>query len=145
MKNNYVTNKQLLPILKKYKETGILSEELGKMFYLIARNLSHKSNWSSYTWKEDMIQEAVFTCTKYIKNFDSNKSQNPFAYITQICNNCFIAYVKKQKKHSNIKDTCYKEIDKLDEQNNVWINKSIDYTVLISNKKKIKNNRYGKN
>jgi len=138
---NYITNKELLPVLAKYKETGVISEELGQMFYLIARNLSSKSNWASYTWKEDMIQEAVFTCTKYIKNFDSNKSKNPFAYITQICNNSFVAYVKKQKKHSNIKDTCYKEIDKLDEQNNIWIDKGIDYTVLVDTKKGKKNDK----
>jgi len=134
----YVTNKEILPVLSDYKESGIVSEELGQIFYLIARNLSSKGNWSGYTYKEDMVQEAVFTCTKYIKNFDPEKSKNPFAYITQICHNCFVAYVKKQKKHSNIKDICYKEIERLDEQNNIWIDKGIDYTVLVDNKKEKK-------
>lgn len=132
----YITNKELIPVLDRYKESGIVDDELGEMFYRIAKNLSNKANWSSYTWKEDMIQEAVFTCTKYIKNFDLKKSQNPFAYITQICYHAFVAYVKKQKKHSHIKDTCYKQIDRLDEQNNIWINKGIDYTVLVSKDKK---------
>lgn len=132
----YITNKELIPVLDRYKKSGIVDDELGEMFYRIAKNLSNKANWSSYTWKEDMIQEAVFTCTKYIKNFDLKKSQNPFAYITQICYHVFVAYVKKQKKHSHIKDTCYKQIDRLDEQNNIWINKGIDYTVLVSKDKK---------
>lgn len=130
----YITNKDLIPELELFKMTQKISEELGEMFYLIARNLSNKSNWSSYTWKEDMVQEAVFTCTKYIKNFDLNKSRNPFSYITQICSNSFKAYVKKQKKHSQIKDICYKEIDNLEERKNIWVNRGIDYTVLVEGK-----------
>lgn len=132
----YIKNKDLIPELAKCKELGKVTEELGSMFYLIAKNLSSKGNWSGYTYKDDMIQEAVFTCVKYIKNFDINKSNNPFAYITQICSNAFKAYVKKQKKHSDIKDTCYKEIESLEEQKNIWLSKAIDYTVLVKNKEK---------
>jgi len=131
----YINNKDLIPELEKMKlNNDKISEELGKMFYLIARNLSNKSNYISYTWKQDMVQEAVFTCVKYIKNFNLEKSRNPFAYITTICNHSFIAYIKKQKKHSVIKDTCYKEIAKLEEQKNIWVNKSIDYTILVKDR-----------
>jgi len=133
----YIKNKDLIPELKKMKENnGIISEELAKMFYLIARNLSKKSNFVGYSrsWKNDMIQEAVFTCVKYIKNFDLEKSKNPFAYITTICSHSFIAFIKKQKRHSYIKDTCYKEISKLKETENINLNKSIDYTLLVKDK-----------
>jgi len=131
----YIKNKDLIPELEKMKNNNnVISEELAKMFYLISRNLSNKSNYISYTWKQDMVQEAVFTCTKYIKNFNLEKSRNPFAYITTICNHSFMAYIKKQKKHSIIKDVCYKEIAKLEEQKNIWVNKSIDYTILVKDR-----------
>jgi len=127
---NYVNNKELISELIKYKETKVISERFGEMFLLIATNLSKKPNWSSYTWKDDMVQEAIYTCTKYIKNFDLEKSQNPFAYITQICSNSFKLFVKKQKKHAEIKDICYKEIESLEEQKNINRDRAIDYTVL---------------
>ena len=128
---NYINNKDLIPLLEDYKKTGVISNELGKSFYIIAKRLSQKSNWCNYTYRNDMINTAVLTCVKYIHNFDLNKSQNPFSYITQICHNAFVAFVKKEKKHSQIKDTCYKNIDLLDERHNKFLNKAIDYTVLI--------------
>lgn len=133
---HYLKNKELIAELEKCKEIGpkYVSEKLGGMFYLIARNLIKKPNWSGYTWKDDMVQEAVLTCTKYIYNFDPNKSQNPFAYISQICNNSFKHYVDLQKRHSQIKNVCYMEIESLEEKNHTWIAKAIDYTVLVKTK-----------
>jgi len=133
---DYIRNKDLIPVLAEYKRTGIISNQLAEMFYLIARNLSNKSNWSGYSWKSDLVQEAVLTCVKYIKNFDIDKSQNPFAYITQICSNSFKQFVKKQKKHSEIKDTCYKEVDRLEERVGTFNDRAIDYTILVKDKPK---------
>ena len=48
----YIKNKDLIPELEKMKNNNnVISEELAKMFYLISRNLSNKSNYISYTWK----------------------------------------------------------------------------------------------
>ena len=68
---HYVRNKDLIPEIKKFNESGQISEELGRMLLLIAKNLSNKANFINYTWKDDMIQEAVLTCCKYLKNFDA--------------------------------------------------------------------------
>lgn len=62
-----------------------------------------------------MIGEAVLTCTRYAKNFDPEASSNPFSYLTTICYRAFQGYLNKQKKHTNIKDTCYKAKELLDE------------------------------
>ena len=104
---NYVSNKDLLEEFEKYEESGVWSERMGEMVLLIASNYATKGNFAGYTWIEDMIGEAVLTCFKYMKNFDRTKSSNPFAYITQICRNAFINYIKKQQRHSVIKDVCY--------------------------------------
>ena len=102
----YVKNKDLIVEVIKFKEDGVASEELGQMLLAIATKLSTKGNFAGYTWRQDMISEAVLTCIKYLRNFKPEKSQNPFAYVTQICKNSFKAYIKKQKTHSLIKDTC---------------------------------------
>jgi len=104
----YVKNSDLLAEIVEFKRTGKASEELGKMLMTIAENFSSKGSFAGYTWKKDMQSEAVLTCLKYVKNFDETRSTNAFAYITQICKNSFLTYIKDQNKHSDIKDICYK-------------------------------------
>jgi hypothetical protein len=135
--SKYVTNKELLPEIAAYKETwdeetkcGHPSEELGRMILLIATNYANKGNFTNYTWKEDMIGDAVYTCIKYLKNFNPEKSQNPFAYITTICRNAFINHIKKQHKHSDIKDVCYKRHEILHDGPQ-YLCKAINYQRLI--------------
>ena len=106
-KGFYIKNGDLLTELVIFKQKGVASEELGQMLLSIARNFSSRGNFSGYTWRTDMVSEAVLTCLKYLKNFDPQKSSNAFSYITQICNNSFKAYIKTQNKHSKIKDYLY--------------------------------------
>ena len=130
----YVSNKEMLVEMIEYKETGIVSEELGGMIFKIAKNFSNKGNFSSYTWKEDMVGEAILTCLKYMHNFDAEKSSrpNPFAYFTQICYNSFINFIRKQKKHSKIKDICYKNQHLIAKRDGGYFftDKGIDYQIL---------------
>lgn len=127
-KPHYVKNKDLMPEIVAYRETGLCSEKLGGMFLLIARNLSNKGNFINYTWKDDMIQEAVLTCVKYSKNFNPEKSNNPFAYVTTICKNAFVNYINKQNRHSTIKDKCYNMKESMHSTGDYLSEKAIDYT-----------------
>lgn len=113
----YIRNKDLLPLMIEYKKTKKISAELGEMIFRIASNYSKRGNFSSYTWRRDMVSEAVLTCLKYMHNFDpeKQKSPNPFSYFTTICHNSFINYIRKQKKHSKIKDILYKNKEKIEE------------------------------
>lgn len=119
----YVKNVDLLVQIKAYRETcryhpetkkfigGKISDTLGRMILQISTGLAAKGNYSGYTWKEDMIAEGVLTVCKYLHNFDPEKSNNPFAYITQICNHSFKNYIKNQKKHSIIKNAMFEKYD----------------------------------
>jgi DNA-directed RNA polymerase specialized sigma subunit len=129
----YVKNKEMLEELRKYKATGKQSEKLGEMFLLIARNLSNKNNFAGYTWKEEMISEAVITCVKYCKNFDPEKGNNPFAYFTRYCYNSFIGYIKKQNRHGEMKQTLYDKKDRV-RTDSFYSYKSIDYTDFVDKK-----------
>ena len=88
-----------------------MSETLGAMILRISKGLASKGNYSGYTWVEDMIAEGNLTVCKYLHNFDPEKSNNPFAYITQICNHSFKNYIKNQKKHSIIKNAMFEKYD----------------------------------
>lgn len=126
MSNIYVKNADLLDEIIKYKKTNEISEELAKMLILIAENYSKKPNFIGYSWRNDMVSEALLTCIKYMHNFDPAKSRNPFAYISQICLRAFMMYIKKQKKHSEIKDTCYNNMWRIEEDQN-YSSKAINY------------------
>lgn len=129
----YVTNSDLLEQIIDFKNTGKMSEKLGKMLLTISSQYSTKSSFSGYTWREDMISESVFTCIKYIKNFNPEKSTNAFAYVTQIIKNSFKLYITDQKKHIKIKDVCYKGYEQYQEENKMTYqsNKSLDYENIL--------------
>lgn len=139
----YIKNKNLLEELRVYKETGERSEELGRMFLLLAKRYSDRGSFAGYSWKDDMICEAVLTCIKYMHNFDTEiDSPNPFAYFSRIIHNSFLNYIAKQKTHSKIKDICYKNIDFItpndveDDDRKHFDICGIDYQQIRGNKKK---------
>lgn len=103
----YLKNADLVKEIIKFKKDKVASETLGTYLLSIANNLSTKGNFHGYTWRSDMVSEAVLTCIKYLKNFKPGKT-SAFAYVTQICKHSFIAYIKTERKHSEIKDKCYK-------------------------------------
>lgn len=80
-----------------------VSEYIGECFLNIARKLSNKPNFISYSYKEDMCADGIENSLQYIDNFDPAKSSNPFAYFTQIINYAFIRRIQKEKKQLYVK------------------------------------------
>ena len=131
-KNHYVKNKDLIPEIMEYKKTGKVSEELGRMIMAIAGSYVNRSWFIRYSteWKEDMISGAVETCLRYMHNFDLEKSNNPFSYISQIVHNSFRQFIQKQDKHSDLKDLCYKRYNEC-EQEEAFNMKGINYKEIL--------------
>ncbi len=131
----YIRNEDLIPYIYQYRETGIVSEELGEMLLKIAAGFANRGSYRSYTWIEDMKQEAVFTCLRYMLNFDPlrYKRPNPFGYFSCIIYHSFLNYIRKQKKHSQIKDYCYNNYQLFNDTSDECFfedAKGIDYTIL---------------
>ena len=110
----YVNNADFLAALKVYKqqvkeaeEQGldkpIVSNYIGECILKIANHLSYKPNFINYSYRDDMILDGIENCIQYIDNFDPNKSNNPFAYFTQIIYYAFLRRIAKEKKQSYIK------------------------------------------
>lgn len=117
---NYISNKKMYNELIKYYDQIELAEKenreepqipdyLGECFLLIAENLAKKPNFSSYTFKEDMIQDGVLTCVANITKFDPDRTNNPFSYFTQAIFYSFLQRIAKEKKQEYVK---YKSIEK---------------------------------
>ena len=113
-KRNYVNNKDLLAALIAYRESVAEAEEggekkpqvpdyIGKCIMLIAQRLATRPNFSGYMYKEEMVSDGIENCLQYIHNFNPEKSQNPFAYFTQIIWYAFLRRISKEKKQMYIK------------------------------------------
>ena len=92
---HYVNNKEFLNAIVIYRNQCLRAEEageprpritnyLGECFVKIATHLSYKPNFVNYMFREDMISDGIENCVQYIKNFDPEKSSNPFAYFTPV-------------------------------------------------------------
>ena len=108
-KEHYVSNKEFLVAMKEYKAKCIEAEKkkkprppitdyIGECFLKIANHLSYRPNFINYTYKEDMISDGIENCLQYVSNFDPTKSNNPFAYFTQIIYYAFIRRIQKEKQ-----------------------------------------------
>ena len=112
---HYVNNKEFLAALIKYREDReiaqiqdkprpVIPRYIGECFLKIANHLSFKPNFVNYMFKEDMISDGIENCVQYIHNFNPEKSQNPFAYFTQIIHYAFLRRIQREKRQLEIKN-----------------------------------------
>lgn len=111
---HYVDNKQLYAVIIQYKADVQAAKQndqskpqipnyVGECILLIAQRLATKPNFINYSYKEEMISDGIENCISYFDNFDPSKSDNPFAYFTQIIYYAFLRRIQKEKKQVYIK------------------------------------------
>jgi len=83
---------------------GKMTEELGKMFIMLCKRYGTKSNWNGYTYNDEMQGQALVQLCQFGLLFNEHKSQNPFAYFTQILKNSFVGLLNTEKRMQNIRD-----------------------------------------
>jgi len=112
-KTHYVDNEKFLAEIIEYKtkvvhskENGLekprVSEYIGKCIYLIAENLSHKPRFMNYSFRDELVSDAIENCFLYFDNFNPDISKNPFAYFTQIIYYAFHRRISKEEKNRYI-------------------------------------------
>ena len=114
LKKPKIKNKKFLEAMIEYREKCSKAEEKGKRkpdvtnyigecFLKIANHLSYRPNFINYTYRDDMISDGIENCLQYMSNFNPEKSNNPFAYFTQIIYYAFIRRIQKEKKQMQVK------------------------------------------
>lgn len=110
-KENYVNPKEFFAQIKDYYENDNLCDELAESISKIATGLSYATNFINYTYKDEMVGDAVvkmITAVKH-KKFNIESGSNPFSYFTTIAYHAFINRIKKEKKYKQTV-TDYQEI-----------------------------------
>ena len=114
-KPHYVDNKRFLIAMtdwrlkcqkaeKKKRKRPDVTNYIGECFLKIANHLSYRPNFINYTYRDDMISDGIENCLQYMSNFNPKKSNNPFAYFTQIIYYAFIRRIQKEKKQTHVKN-----------------------------------------
>ena len=119
-KEHYVNNKEFSQAVVDYvnsvnesrtagKEEPVITDYIGRCFLKISDGLSHKPNFIGYTYREEMVMDAVENCIKAIMNYNVEKATrtglpNAFAYFTQISYYAFLRRIAKEKKQQDIKE-----------------------------------------
>jgi hypothetical protein len=116
---HYVNNKEFSQAVVSYvrtlneaqaaeSELPIVPDYIASCFLKIAEGLSHKSNFIRYTYREEMVMDAVENCLRAIENYNveaATRTGNPnaFAYFTQISWYAFLRRIAKEKKQQDVK------------------------------------------
>lgn len=113
-KDHYIDNVRFFEAMQEWKKAIREAEDsgedkppitgyIGECFLKIAEHLATKPNFAHYSYKEEMICDAIENCVVYAANFDPEKSKNPFSYFTQIIYYAFLRRIQREKRQSFIK------------------------------------------
>lgn len=139
-KNQYINNIELYnAIIDHYQDIELclvnnrpvprLTNYIGESILLIANNLMKSPNFCNYSYKDEMIGDAIENCIKSFYRFDPSKSMNPFAYFTQICYFAAVRRLKSEKKQKAIKSEIIKNSGIIDDVSSVTQDiDNIEYT-----------------
>ena len=106
-KRDYIDRDRLHQLMRDYKDTGIISEELGKMFMIMTDHILGHSNFRNYTQavREEMKSYALLLLIKYSHNCDAYQrdARQVFNYLSTVIFNAFKQTLQKYYKQQNLK------------------------------------------
>jgi hypothetical protein len=116
---DYVNNKEFSQAISDHvkavkaeiaegREPPQLTRYIGESFLKICNGLSRSPNFMNYSYREDMVMDAVENCIKAVNNFNFDAptrtgNANAFSYFTQISYFAFLRRIAKEKKQADIK------------------------------------------
>lgn len=106
---HYVNNKEFTLALDSYSreckkceeqdiDKPIMSDYLALSIMKMARRLASTPRFSGYSYRDEMIQNAILAAVKYAHRFNGDKFDNGFAYVTQILFSHMVITIKNEKK-----------------------------------------------
>lgn len=97
----YVDPEVLKQQIAEFYKTEVCTTELGESLNKIAQGLSFSPSFINYTYKDEMIGDALlkmYAALKF-KKYNLDADTSTFTYFTTIAFHAFINRIKKEKKH----------------------------------------------
>lgn len=111
---HYISNKEFTQNIVEYiqlcdqlesegKEVHVIPNVIAKQFIALANKLGSRYNFSGYTFRDEMVSNAILACCAKIRKFNINVSDNAFAYFTNVCWRAMVDVINTEEKMSYIK------------------------------------------
>jgi len=111
--NHYVSNddfiialterRAILAKLAPDEEKPVISDYIAKCIFDICNKLSYRPNFIGYSFRQEMVGDALENCLRVVDNYDPEISKYAFAYFTQIAWYAFVRRIGTEQKQSYIK------------------------------------------
>lgn len=108
-KKHYVNNKDFYEAILKYQEVlqvnleAKIPDYIGLCIFNICNRLSTRPNYIGYSYRDEMVADGIENCIRAVRLFNPEKTNNPFAYFTQIAWNAFLRRIAQEKKDQYLK------------------------------------------
>lgn len=85
-------------------DQGGLTPELARMMMKLVERYAMRGNWRNYSYRDEMESAALLQLSEVGLKFNEGRSDNPFAYYTQVLQNSFTRVLNLEKKSQSIRD-----------------------------------------
>lgn len=117
-KNNYLNNKKLLECIVEYtarrreleaqgKPKPPMPDYAGRCIILICERIGGRGNFRAYTYRDEMVGDAIMDCVNAFYNFDSDRFNNPFGYFSRVAWRAMIRKIFTEKRETYNKHKSY--------------------------------------
>lgn len=112
-----------------------IEDYIGECIMLIAENVGKRHNFARYSWRDEMVGDAIVQCTRAIDKFDVEKYQNPLAYFTQCTVYAFLGRMEREqnqvytKYKSMIEAATFGKLDSADDEDSAHILDNLDVSM----------------
>lgn len=117
-RNHYLNNKKLLECIVEYtarrrvleaegKPKPPMPDYAGRCILLICERIGSRGNFRSYTYRDEMVGDAVMDCVNAFYNFDSDRFNNPFGYFSRVAWRAMIRKIFTEKRETYNKHKSY--------------------------------------
>ena len=100
---NYLNNPDMLQQWKLSHDKDAMTDIFANMIMLLTKRYSSKVRFNVCdTFRDDMESFALMTVSKVWRSFNPEKSNNPFAYFTQVIKRAFYQYQNMERRQRDI-------------------------------------------
>lgn len=107
---HYLNNAEFKEALAEYNrqcdaagETLRVTEYIGKCIVNICNGLARRPNFAGYSWREEMVGDAIETCLLAVRKFDVERGTSALGYFSQIAWFSFLGRIARELKQNKIK------------------------------------------
>lgn len=114
-KENYLDNQKFKEALREYRDVCLEAKKrgepkplipnyIGKSFMDMAQHMAQRPNFSGYTYRDDMVMDAVENCCVCVSNYDPDRGTSALSYYSQVVWYAFLRRISKEKRQTEVVD-----------------------------------------